>query len=81
MSKPPSTDREVFAEIYFLEPGPGRDDMSEGINGHLFPSWPEADLWVIEQTNMHRNWLVTGTQLTSVGPEPDASRHEPEAGQ
>lgn len=61
-------DHAVFAEIYFLEPGPGRDDMSEGITGHLLPSWPEAELWVIEQTNLHRNWLVTGAQLTSGGP-------------
>ena len=24
---------------------------------------PEAELWVIEQENLHRNWLVTGVRL------------------
>lgn len=47
--------RGVFAEIYFLEPEPGRDEMSAVISGHLLPSYPEAQVWVIEQQNLHRD--------------------------
>jgi hypothetical protein len=60
--------QEVFAEIYFLEPGPGRDEMSEAIIGHLLPSYLEAQMWVIEQQNLFRRWLVTGVRLTAGGP-------------
>jgi len=56
----------VFAEIGFLEPW-GRDDMSEGVTGCLLPSYPEAEMWVIEQKGLHRNWLVTSVQITAEG--------------
>jgi hypothetical protein len=61
-------EREVFAEIYFLEPGPGRDEMTEGIIGHLLPGYPEAQMWVIEQQNLFRRWLVTEVRLAAGGP-------------
>ena len=61
-------DQEVFAEIYFFEPGPLRDEMTEGIVGHLLPSYPEAQMWVIEQQNLFRGWLFTEVRLTAGGP-------------
>jgi len=54
----------AYAEINFLEPW-GRDDMSVGIIGCLLPSYPEAGMWVIEQENLRRNWLVTGVRLNA----------------
>jgi hypothetical protein len=60
--------QEVFAGIYFLEPGPARDEMSEGIIGHLLPGYPEAQMRVIEQQNLFRTWLVTDVRLTAGGP-------------
>ena len=48
--------------------------MSEGIIGHLLPGYPEAQMWVIEQQNLFRRWLVTDVRLTAAARAASQSR-------